>query len=87
MKLSLEQNRKRLQENKKRLNEGTSNFWSMDNFPLLVFDNYEDVSDQIIDELKNEHEEFKDMEYWEIQDTPEYEEAWDKVKVCALDES
>lgn len=87
MKISLEQNRKRLLENKRKLNEGTSNFWSMDRFPLLVFDDYETISDQIVDELKNEHEEFKDMEYWEIQETPEYEEAWDKVKVCVLDES
>lgn len=68
----------------KKLTEGTSNFWSMENFPLLVFGDYEDVYDRVYDMTK---EQLGDEFDGEVEDTKEFEDNWKMYyDYCVLDE-
>ena len=68
----------------KKLTEGTSNFWSMDNFPLLVFGDYDDVYDRVYDMTKDQ---LGDEFDGEVEETKEFEDNWDMYfDYCVLDE-
>lgn len=69
---------------KKKLTEGTSNFWSNDNFPLLVFGDYDEIYDQVYDMTK---EQLGDDFDGEVDDTTEFEQNWDTYfDYASLDE-
>ena len=81
---------------KKKLNEGTSNFWSMDEFPLLIFADYETEDDKAREYAIGEmsEEEIEDMEdNYDFQyDCPRFAELVDEyyakyADYCILDES
>lgn len=79
-------NREEIKESKgsKVLTEGTSNFWSMSNFPLLIFADYDSVYDQVYDMTA---EELGDDFDGEIFDTKEFEDNWEKYfDYCTLTE-
>lgn len=74
--------------NESALTEGASNFFSMHKFPLLVFEDYDTVSDKLYDEaaenlgLSNESEDLWDNEDFEA----EFEKLFDAYEVCTLDD-
>ena len=83
-------------KNRKRLNEGTSNFWSMNYFPLLIFADYETEDDKAREYAIGEmtEEELEDMEnnYDFEYDCPRFAELVDEyyneyADYCTLDES
>lgn len=79
-------NREYIKESKgsKVLTEGASNFWSMSNFPLLIFEDYDYVYDQVYDMTA---EELGDDFDGEIFDTKEFEDNWEKYfDYCTLTE-
>ena len=80
---------------KRKLTEGTSNFWSMDYFPLLIFADYETEDDKAREYALGEmsEEEIEDMEdnYDFEYDCPRFaelvDEYYDKyADYCILDE-
>ena len=77
-------------EEGKTLNESASNFWSMDELPLLVFDDYMSVFDVIDGEAQREAEEkgFEEgTQEWEDEVESIRERIWDeKIDYCTLDE-
>ncbi len=74
-------------EEGKTLTEGTSNFWSMNELPLLIFDDYESVADTIYDEATEELQEkgiepdYDDEVFLEL-----VEKKWDDIDYCTLTE-
>ena len=74
----------------KLLCEGTSNFWSMDKLPLLIFEDYDYVFDRVYDMTKEEIQdkiESGEVDEYEISDTPEFEKIWNKYfDYCVLTE-
>lgn len=69
----------------KKLNEGTSNFWSMKDLPLLIFDMYEDAYDYVWDITREQLGD--DVSDDEIDQTEEFEKNFDKYyDYCLLDE-
>ena len=88
--ITLEENYKRLKEEKakargKKLVENAPNFFDMKNFPLLAFEAYEDMEQRVFETAKQNIENSGRMSYEEIVDSPEYDKAWDMVKICVLD--
>lgn len=66
---------------KRRLTEGTSNFWTMDYFPLLVFEDIETADDQAREYALGElsEDEFDEMkEYDSEYDYPRFQELVDE---------
>ena len=75
---------------KKPLTEGTSNFWSMDDFPLLVFYTMDEalyLSDEYVgQELSDpKYDGMDEDQLEEIRDELD-EKFWDELDVCVLDE-
>lgn len=69
----------------KKLNEGASNFWSMEDLPLLIFDMYEDAYDYVWDITREQLGD--DVSDDEIDQTEEFEKNFDKYyDYCLLDE-
>ena len=67
-----------------KLEEGASNFWTMQNFPLLVFDDYDSVYDRVYDMTKEELGDEIEDEY-DIVDSSKFEEIWEKYfDYCTL---
>ena len=85
MRIVVKPNKKRIRENnnRKKLTEGTSNFWSMDKFPLLIFGYYPDVEEEV---YRNAEKSLPDDFDGEISETEEYKNEWDKINYCVLDE-
>lgn len=70
---------------KQKLTEGTSNFWTMDKFPLLVFEDYDVAYDDIYDITASE---LGDDFEGDVVETPEFEQNFGKYyDYCLLDES
>ena len=84
MRIVVKPNKKRIRENnnRKKLTEGTSNFWSMENFPLLIFGYYPDIEEEVYRRAK---ETLPDDFDGEVTETKEYEKAWDEINYCVLD--
>lgn len=77
VKESLSPKHRRKVRESKSLKEGTSNFWSMDKFPLLVFMDYDLVYDKAFDDTVKELG-YPDIEMdEEITDTPEFEKNFE----------
>ena len=71
----------------KTLNEGTSNFWSMYELPLLIFDDYESVDDTIYDEATEElREKGIDPDDDDEVLLELVEKKWDEIDYCTLTE-
>lgn len=69
----------------KKLNEGASNFWSMEDLPLLIFDMYEDAYDYVWDITREQLGD--DVSDDEIDQTEEFEKNFDEYyDYCLLDE-
>lgn len=66
----------------KKLTEGTSNFHTMSNLPLLVFGDYDDVVDFVYEQTVAQ----LDNPDADIFDTPEFEENMDAIDYCVLTE-
>ena len=74
-------------EEGKTLTEGTSNFWSMDELPLLIFDDYESVDDTIYDEATEElREKGIDPDDDDEVLLELVEKKWDEIDYCTLTE-
>ena len=74
----------------KKLTEGTSNFWSMDGLPLLIFEDYDTVYDIVWDRTLDELD-VDDEKYSTPEDHPDwaktFESIWDRdFDYCVLDE-
>ena len=64
---------------------GASNFWTMDNFPLLVFKEYDVVYDEAYEVISDLYADDEDVEPPEM---PEFDDAFDEAAdgICVLDE-
>lgn len=90
---SIDECREELGECKEPLEEGTSNFRTPDNFPLLVFYTYDEFYGQIeaspdypdLDDFEDEDGD-TDYEAWEEAKDAFEEKCWNENKVCTLDE-